>query len=103
MSVHTLAGRIKMRNKLTFTFVDAIIATAIIAIVISMIFGFLSYSNMIGKKHTVKGSGVVVEVIAQSENGYDMWICRIDNGPGVTPRYQQIEFRGKELEPVLEK
>ena len=59
---------------------------------------FLSMRS--GVEATIKASGIRVFVVTTRG---DLFECRIDNGPGAIPRYQEITFNYRELQWDFEK
>ncbi len=51
-----------------------------------------------GDQATVIDSNIRVKVIDISGG---MLVCRVDNGPGIVPRYQEFRFRRDELRKIL--
>lgn len=96
-----------------FTFIEMMIVICMIAIIsaiaIPNILKHRESEKITGKTMVVKSSGQKVEVLRRVISGKEttnLYSCRIDNGPEVTPRYQQIEFHVDELvplEPTVEK
>lgn len=103
--------------KRAFTLIELMIVIAIIAIIAAIAIPNLLNDKInkqkgfeSGKSATVVASGIQVLLLrhpGKSNNPkFDdpyYWICRIDNGEGVVPRYSEVTFHVNELRGILPK
>lgn len=87
-------------NWINMELTEVLILIAIIAIILVIALG-IAGPNHSGGPATIKASGKPVYVIRIQRNTKEfagrVYLCRIDNGPGAVPQYQELEFREEEL------
>jgi len=81
-----------------FTIIELLIVISILAIIAGMIIPAIV---LIRNRHVFTVGQVVVIKSELADSGY-VFICRIDNGPQATPRFQEIRFFPAEIEALPE-
>jgi len=97
--------------KRAFTLIELMIIICIIAIIAAIaIPNLLEHRKnkelIPGHPAIVVASKVQVTLLRHPSEDFDQrnyWICRIDNGEGINPRYSEVTFHVNELKGILPK
>jgi len=91
-----------------FTIIELLIVISILAIIAGMIIPAIvlirnRHVFTVGQVVVIKSSHAQATIMKSelADSGY-VFICRIDNGPQATPRFQEIRFFPAEIEALPE-
>jgi prepilin-type N-terminal cleavage/methylation domain-containing protein len=91
-------------HKRAFTLIEVLVVVAIVAILAGIVFLNLTGPKP-GDRIRLKGTGVTAVVVSrpsQEKGAPNLWIVRIDNGPGVNPRFTELHVAKDEMEALAE-
>lgn len=88
-----------------FTVIELMIVIAVLAIIVAVAIPNIIEAQKkdtirVGDEATVIASGMRVKVLDYYNGGW--WMVRIDNGPGSSPRYQEMRFSTDELRKIVQ-